>query len=124
MADYFISPKEKSDLRLDLTEFAEAVARRWPGVTYLFPKEGKGPYGLRWTVPMPQRRLDGALNRAGQSIVLDGDLRDAAEFARWVRRQVPQRYPLFFYDEGYSADVALIESTSAEELVQPFLVQS
>lgn len=40
-----------------------------------------------------------------------------------VREQVPSQYPLSFYDEGYSADVPLTEGTSAEELVQPFLIQ-
>lgn len=123
MADYFISPKEKTDLHLEPADFADAIVRSWPGETHQLVEDGKGPYGLRWTVPMRYRRLDGALNRAGQSVVLDGDVRDAAEFARWVRQQVPSQYPLFFYDEGYSADVPLTGGTSVEEVIQPFLIQ-
>ncbi len=50
MADYFISPKDKTDLHLELAEFADAIVRRWPAKLTTWSKTAKaltdsgGPY--------------------------------------------------------------------------------
>jgi hypothetical protein len=121
MDSYFISPKEKTDLHIDTAQFAAQLARDWPDANYHFVEDGKGPYGLRWTLKMPYGPIEGALDRAGQTVVVDGDVQNAARFARWVRQEVPKRYALLFYDEGYSADVELTDDTSIDDLVRPFL---
>jgi hypothetical protein len=54
---------------------------------------------------------------------MDGHVVDAAEFARWARQQIPERYRLYFYNEAYTADVPLMATTPVEELVKPFLVR-
>jgi hypothetical protein len=123
VADYFVSPKDYSDLRVESSQLARALAERWPDVRVVERDDAANT--LRWAVRMPEgRELWGELQGPGQVAALEGELVDAAEFARWLRRQIPGRYSLIFYDEGYAHDVPLTDSTSVEELVQPFLVQS
>ena len=56
----------------------------------------------------------------GQVVALEGELHDAAEFASWGSARIPQHYALIFWDQGYTNDVPLTESTSPEELAEPF----
>jgi hypothetical protein len=117
---YFISSKEETDLHLDSQQFVDSVMRTWPGGTYHFIKDERSPYSVRWTIQMGHGELTGALDREGQSIAVQADVRDAAEFARWFRGQVPRQYELAFY--GESGDmVDLTETTTVDELVRPFV---
>jgi len=123
VADYFVSTKDHSDLRLESSQLAQALTKRWPDMRFMERDDAANT--IRWAVPVPEgRELCGELQSSGQVVALEGDLANAAEFAQWLRRQIPGRYALIFYDEGYSHDVPLTETTTVEELVKPFLVQS
>jgi hypothetical protein len=119
MADYFISPPGDSDLRVETSTLAQALCEQWPDVRFIERDDAANT--LRWAVLLSNgREVSGELQSGGKVFALDGDLYDAAEFARWVRRQIPQHYALIFWDQGYSADVALTESTSRDDLAEPF----
>jgi hypothetical protein len=121
MADYFVSPSDYTDLHVDAGQLAQALAEAWPGVRFIERDDAANT--IRWALSVaPGRELWGELQASGQAVALDGDLYDAAAFARWLRRQIPERYALIFYDAGYAHDVPLTESTSVDELAQPFLV--
>ena len=121
MADFLVSPPESTDLRIEPSQLERALRESWPDVRFI---KDQVVESLRWALTItPGRELWGELQPDGQAVALDGDVRDAAEFARWLRGQVPQRYALIFYDQGYAHDVPLTERTSVEELAQPFLIQ-
>ena len=118
MATYFVASRE--DLQIEASMLADELTRRWPGVE--FDERDDQRNRLRWVVPMPSgRRLSGDINPTGRGIDLDGDIYDAADFARWVRTQIPERYPLSFFDESYTDEVPLTAATTMEDLTQPFL---
>ncbi|NER24953.1 MAG: hypothetical protein F6J96_30480 [Symploca sp. SIO1C2] len=77
-------------------------------------------YCLEWIIPIENRNLEGALERTGQAVVLDGDVSDCANFSLWLRSLISKKYPLFFYDEGYSADIELHQDTTQEQIVELF----
>jgi len=80
--------------------------------------DGAGPAAWTWT----GGGVDGTLSRDGSSVALEADVQASAQFARWLRSIVPSTQALVFYDEGYSADVALTPDTTEEQLTRPFLV--
>jgi hypothetical protein len=123
VADYFVSPQGDSDLRLESSTIAEALREQWPDVRFI--EHDDAANSLRWAVPMSVgREVSGELQSGGQVVALEGDLHDAAEFARWIRRQIPQRYALIFWDQAYTNDVPLTLSTSPEELAEPFALRN
>ena len=65
--------------------------------------------------------MSGALNRDGQAIVLEGEIRAIALIALWVRSVVPAQQPLILYDEGYNADIEIRVGATVDELIAPFL---
>src|SRR5713226_5229433 len=122
MADFLVSPTEATDLHVASAQLADALAERWPDVRII--ERDDAANRLRWALAMADdRELWGDLQTSGQVVALEGDGYDAAEFARWLRRQIPERYSLIFYDQGYTHDVPLTDTTSTEELVRPFLAQ-
>ena len=54
-------------------------------------------------------------------MVLEGDVRDCAKFALLIRSMIDHKYPLLFYDEAYSADVALSSETTAHDIIKRFM---
>ena len=93
------------------SKLADELAQDWPNVQ--IDERDDQANQLRWEVRMPSgRRLVCHLSRTSRAIELDGDVYDAAEFARWVR----------FFDESYSNDIPLTAGTTVEALAQPYLV--
>lgn len=122
MSSYLISPPEPTAWKLDADAFARALAAAWPSAHVERVSDPASVFQLRWTIDAGSPgRVDGALAGDGQTVHLDGDVRGAAAVARWVRGVVPAEQPLIFYDEGFSADVALTAQTTEDQLVQPFL---
>ena len=120
MAGYFVSGDP--DLHMDSGLLADEIAQRWPTVRFLERNDADNV--ARWAVRMPSNReLFGELQSSGQAIELEGDVYDAAEFARWVRTQVPDRLPLYFFDEGYTQNLPVTSGTSTAELAEPFVAR-
>jgi hypothetical protein len=120
MAGYFVSGDP--DLRMEAGLLAEELHKHWPTVRFLERDDEANT--ARWAVRMPSdRELYGELQSTGQAIELEGDVYDAAEFARWVRTQIPERIALYFFDEGYTNNLPVTAQTSTEELARPFVLQ-
>jgi hypothetical protein len=121
MGQYFISPPEKTDLKIDVEDLTDALRQKWPDIeieTITNPADNRA---LVWTIQFGDRQLDGSLDKTGLVIHLDGDIRDCAEFAVWFRSQVPARYELIFYDESYSAVCELREDTTKSQIIDTFI---
>jgi len=75
---------------------------------------------LRWSSSTAHGVLIGGLARDGHTVVLDGDIRDCAAMAVWLRRLVPPAQAMVFYDEGYSASGPLEAATQPRTIVDLF----
>jgi hypothetical protein len=119
---YFVSPPGPTDWKLDPNQFREAVVSRWPGAQIRDVGDAHRTAALDVRLDVDGKQVDGTLSRDGLAIALDADVQSSARVARWLRSIVPDSQPLVFYDEGYSADVALTADTTEDELTRPFLV--
>ena len=124
MSSYFISPPGESDLKIDADQFVDYLRTQWAAVEVRTIESAESYQLLEWTAPMEHGIVVGSLDRTGQVVDLDGDVRDCARFAIAFRAWVPTEYKLIFYDEGYSADVELGTETSKAQLVEPFLAET
>ncbi|HAG81077.1 MAG TPA: hypothetical protein DCL61_07860 [Cyanobacteria bacterium UBA12227] len=118
---YLISPKEKNDLSIDLLLISEKLKSEWSKVDIQTIINPNRKYSLQWQIPIENRILEGMVAKDRMSIALEGDIRDCAKFALWLRSQIDPKYQLFFYDQGYSADVELRKETTEEEIVKQFV---
>jgi hypothetical protein len=121
--NYFVSPAEKTDLIIDPTQLATHLKSQWHEVEICPIQNPQREYSLEWIIPMESRNLEGALEKTGQAVILDGDVADCAKFSLWLRSLIDPKYPLFFYDEGYSADIELHQKTTQEQIVNLFVRQ-
>jgi hypothetical protein len=64
---------------------------------------------------MESRNLEGALEKTGQAVILDGDVGDCARFSLWLRSLIAPEYPLFFY-EAIANIVFLVEAFTSLSL--------
>lgn len=95
-----------------LRSFQPEVAFEEPGDDCTLRWSARGAFGL----------VVGMLAKDNQTLVIEGDVRDCANYAVWFRRSVvPLEEELVFYDESYSADVAVLETTTARDLAYPFV---
>ncbi len=123
MSSYFIYLPKETGWKLDHATFVESLRVHWPDADIRIADDPTINYPLEWTLQMPEMRLDGTLDREGKAINLDGDIRDCAQFALWVRSLIPNEYKLVFFDEEYTASVEIEKETTEEELVKPFLAE-
>jgi len=115
----YISPPNKTDWRLDSGAFASWLSSEFSGV--LIRERGVSQaHSVEWTWVAGQCEVEGSLDAEGNTIVLDGDIDRCAEFAVRYRAYVPVSQALVYYDEGYTADVALRPETRTEDLTTPF----
>ena len=121
--NYFVSPATKTDLIIDPTQLATHLKSQWDKVEIHPIKNPQREYSLEWIIPMEGRNLEGALEKTGQAVILNGDVSDCARFSLWLRSLIDSKYPLFFYDEGYSADIELHQRTTQEQIVNLFFSQ-
>ena len=119
---FFITPPESPGRPLlREADFERALRERWPGAEIRRPTHPDDTHALDWQVGMSHGLLVGSFGKDGETVIVDGDVHDAAEVARWFRSIVPSTAPLVFFDEGYSESVALEDDTSLQDLVAPFL---
>lgn len=117
---YFVSPRKETDWRIPAASFAERVAADWPGSEVGTVDSPESNRSVEWVTTIDGLRIDGSLDKAGQAGHLDGDIDACAQFALWVRSQVPPDQELIFYDEAFSVDVPISSSSTAEELADAF----
>lgn len=115
---YFISAPDDAGA-FDVALFYQALSQ-WEDIEIKEIDEPGDVHVLEWVVPLRHGQLFGALDQSGEVVHLDGFLSDCALFALWLRTLVPPNVELLFYDENYSADVALVALTSESDLVRAF----
>lgn len=76
---------------------------------------------VEWTQRCANGLVVGNLTRDGHVVTIDGDVEDAARAALFLRDAFATNDLIQFFDEGYSADVALTADATLEDLVKPFL---
>ena len=118
--NYFISPPEATDLKIDYKKFSSQISKHWCLNKIETIDNPQRYHSLEWEILIEDRLLIGSLDRTGQVIVLDGEISDVAKFAIWTRKQISNKYKLIFYDEGYSADLELCQNTSEAEIINAF----
>ena len=118
--DYLVSPPEETDWRIDPADFEAALVARWPDAD-LQQSAPDRVYAFDFTVKLDGDTVDGAFERAGQTVGLTRDLRLCAEVAAWFRTVVPAEQPLLFYDQGYNSHVALSAGITGEAIVAAYL---
>lgn len=116
---YFISPPDETSYEFDADEFAEFLTE-WEGLELTWIEDDYDVHVLEWSMPLRHGRLYGALDRTLQVVHIDAFLGDCALFALWLRAHVPASVELLFYDETYSADVALMSFTKEADLMRAF----
>lgn len=121
MANYYISPPEQTDLQIDPEQLTRGLRETWPDAEIVAISDAESNRLLEWKVGTEHGEVEGSLERARQAVRVDGDLRDCARFALWLRQQVPERYTLIFYDEGFTADVELGPGQTPEQIAESFV---
>lgn len=117
---YLISPPEKSDLIIEPTQISEVLKSDWHQVKIQTILNPDRHYLLEWEITIDDRILEGMFTPEGPVFSLDGDIQDCAKFALWLRTKIDNKYPLFFYDQGYSADIELRLNTTIKEIIEQF----
>lgn len=115
---YFISPPDDSGA-FDIDLFREELSK-WEGIRIKVIDDPTDCHSLEWVVRLRHGDVFGALDREGEIVHLDGFLADCALFALWLRTIVPEDIELLFFDENYSADVALVAFTVESDFVRAF----
>ena len=105
-----------SDWRFSTEDFKHRLLARWPAAVLKEEADTSSIDSLEFELPMPHRTLEGSLRRKGTGIAFDGDIRDYAEFALWVRSFVPPAERLFFCDEGMSGSLDLELDTTPSDI--------
>lgn len=119
MSKFFVSPSARTDLEIPPEDLKRALVSRWPNVQIENVEDGNRSF--TWSLNAANGLLDGYLNRKRQVVVLDGDVRDCAEFAQWYRQFVDSRFELVFYDDGYTNSVPVTSGVSVRELSSPWI---
>jgi len=119
--NYFISPPEKTNLKIDSAQLINRLKAEWPNIDIQHLDNPERAYSLSFRISIKNSILEGSLERTGQSVVLDGDVRNCAQFAIWLRSLVDRKYKLLFYDEAYSAEVELGSETREHDIIKRFL---
>ncbi len=103
-----------------VSDFTSRLTARWPGATVEQISNPEGSYALEFQVPMTHSHMEGLLDRTGNSINFEGDLRDMSEFVQWCRTLIPPHLRLIFCDEGLNGEVKVTSPMTAEDILQAF----
>ncbi len=100
--------------------FHQQLLSRWPQAAIEEVRNPADIHALEFRVPMKHSRVDGSLNREGDSVVFIGDFRDCAEFALWCRGLIPPSESVTFCDEGMRGSIELEPSTTLADIFNVF----
>jgi hypothetical protein len=98
---YLVSPPEETAWHIDAGDFVRRLLQRWPDAEVRTVEDPQRPYAVDFVIhDVAGERVDGSLDRAGQTLSLDAGPRASAEVAAWFRSLVPPEEPLVFYDQS------------------------
>lgn len=122
MTDYTIAPLEAPTWRIDLSQFAEALGRRWPAakVGTAAPAGSTMPVEALLPAAVGEREVGITLNGSGQAVGVEStDPRVTAELALWVRDLVgPQSEPLHLIEDASMRLLPLTAETGIDTVVE------
>lgn len=116
----FISPPSETTWKINPSRLALALRERYPKISINEKTSTNGP-SLEWECICSHGPVNGLLDHDMNTVVIQGDVRDCADMATWLRRAVPAEQQLIFYDETYSADGQLTQKTSSRDIAAMFL---
>jgi hypothetical protein len=102
------------------SRFAHLLHSRWPQATVEEVQNPADIHALEFSIPMVHSRVDGSLNREGDSVVFIGDLRDCAGFALWCHSQIPPGEPATLCDESMSGSIEVNAATTLSDIFHAF----
>lgn len=117
----FVSPPSETDWKIPPDLFISKLRERYPGVVVEDRSARPDGPSVQWEQQLSNGWVTGSLDRELNTFVIDGDIRDCAAVALWLRTLVPSEQELVFYDEAYSADGELRAGTTAGNLTAAFL---
>lgn len=117
---YFVSPPEETDWNIKPDEMTQYLRNKWANVRIKKILNPEDNNSLEWEVPLELDVLYGSIDREGQSIHLEGDIQDCAQFAVWFRSIVPESQVLVFFDENYTSDISLGRDVTEQQIVGLF----
>jgi hypothetical protein len=117
---FFITEREGV---LPAPRFAQLVRSQWPQATVEEVQDPADSHALEFSIPMAHSRVDGSLNREGDSVVFIGDLRDCAGLALWCQSLLPPGEPATFCDEGMSGSIEFTATTTLADIFHTFRYQ-
>jgi len=118
---YFITPPAATTWKLEPAALAEQLRRAWPAVHVQVVENPERRHAIEWDMAMDRGPLQGSIDREGQAIHLDSDIRNCAQFAVWFRSIIPHEQALIFFDEGYAVDIPLDAATTEATIVSAFV---
>jgi len=118
--NYFISPPEETELKIDSAQLINRLKADWPNSDIQPLDNPARSYSLSFRIPLKNSSIEGSLERTEQCVVLEGEIQDCAKFALWLRSWVDRQYTLLFYDDAYSADVELGIETTEQDIIKRF----
>ncbi|MGZ3459374.1 MAG: hypothetical protein ACXU86_12830 [Archangium sp.] len=101
-------------------EFVRQLRSRWPSGVVREVKAPESRMCLDFDLLMPHSRVDGGLDRSGQSLHFDSDIRDAAQLALWFRSLAPASEPMVFCDDSMSGTLDLSPDTTQADIFRAF----
>jgi hypothetical protein len=102
--------------RFSAQNFKHQLLARWPDALIEEDADTASLDCLEFKLRMIHSVLEGSLRRDGSGLAFDGDIRDIAGFALWVRSFVPAAECLHFCDESVSGPLDLRPDTSPTDI--------
>jgi hypothetical protein len=122
VAEFLVSPPERTRWSLPVEDFGRVVLERWPRAGLRRWGGGSHLRASAW-IKAPSAWDDLLLELHGNGSTLGIDARDqllAAEAACWWRRVVPAEIPvLWLYDRGFSGYSEIWPHTAPAEVFSP-----
>lgn len=119
--DYFVMPPDEAHWSVSAEQLQRELQRAWPAASVQLLHQPI--HSAAYKIPMQHSEIWGRMRNTGQVFTFDGDLRDAAVLAVWIRTLVPFEYPLIFCDEGYTHDILLRPETTAQDILREFEIE-
>jgi hypothetical protein len=117
--NYFFIP-QRQGLLPPASSFRQLLHSRWPQAQVEEVLNPADIHALEFRIAMAHSQVYGSLNRAGDSVVFVGDIRDCAEFALWCRSIIPPDEPATFCDESMSGSLDLDASNTVADVLKAF----
>jgi hypothetical protein len=103
-----------SDLRLDIDTFKSALLTRWRSAKCQAVPEG----GLLWEIPENDGGVFWGILHSDHQVVTfkPGNWTEYREFILWYRQQVPELYPLYFFNTISRKSLLVTSQTTIDDI--------